>query len=77
MKNKAKFSTLALAILGMAITGCENKSGCEMPPKVDNITSITLDRYYASMFCNTKGGDDSFNEEEQKVVLVHFPHHLQ
>ena len=74
MKNKAKLSTLTLALFALTLTGC-NSGEKPIDPveeeKVDNITGIKLDRRYASMFYNDKVGF-TFNEEVQLNPTV-FP----
>ena len=64
MKKKTKFSTLTLALIAMVLTGCnsgENPIDPVVEEETDNITSIKLDRHYASMFYNDKTGF-TFNE---------------
>lgn len=73
MKNKAKLSTLTIALFAIALTGCESEvyppDGPVRYPE-DNITNITLDRHYASLFYNDKVGS-TFNEEIQLAPVVY------
>lgn len=64
MKNKTKLSTLTLALVACVLTGCDSEVTPEVPvvEEKDNITKISLDRYYASMFYSDKD-DSKFNEE--------------
>lgn len=64
MNKKAKLSTLTLALLGMTLSSCGEVEKPDTPvvEEEDNITKISLDRHYASMFYNDKAGF-SFNEE--------------
>ncbi|MCQ2086888.1 MAG: Ig-like domain-containing protein [Bacilli bacterium] len=71
MKKKAKLSTLTLALLAMTLTGCGDVETPETPvvEEEDNITKISLDKHYASMFYNDKVGF-KFNEEVQITPTI-------
>ena len=61
MKNKAKLSTLLLALTSVVLTGCDNVSEPDVDNRDGEITNITLDKRYASLFYND--GSDAFHEE--------------
>ena len=70
MKNKAKLRVLALAILGMTISGCDNtepeNTGAEI---TTDVTSIKLNKSVISLFYNDNA-NDAFNEEFQLVATA-------